>query len=406
MHPRTRTLADLAPELLRGKRVLVRVDYNVPLDSAGNIADDTRLRATLPTLKHLREGGARSLLVSHLGRPDGAPDPKASLAPVASWLAAHLEIPVALLTEPPGSTALLERAEALTEGEVALLENIRFHPGETRNDPDLAAALAELADGFVGDAFGAAHRAHASTEGVARAVQDRGGFAVAGSLMERELRFLRDALAEPARPFVVVLGGAKISGKMDIIEAVLPRVDRLLVGGAMANTFFRALGLDTGASLVEEDRVPMANALMERAGDRLVLPVDCVVGDRIEADADVRSVARTEVRGGDRIGDIGPKTQALFASILREAATIVWNGPMGVFECAPYAGGTEAVAVAMAKATEGGTLTVLGGGDSAAAAEGLGLASAMGHVSTGGGASLDLLAGKPLPGVDVLETVP
>jgi phosphoglycerate kinase len=385
--------------------VLVRVDYNVPLDAAGAIADDTRLRATLPTLAVLREGGARTVLVSHLGRPDGSPDAKASLAPVAAWLEHHLGVAVPLLVEPPGSEALRARVEALGEGDMAILENIRFHPGETRNDADLAEALAMLADGFIGDAFGAAHRAHASTEGAARKVRERGGFAVAGHLMDRELRFLRDALQEPARPFVAVLGGAKISGKMDVIEGVLPRVDHLLVGGAMANTFFRALGLDTGASLVEEDRVAMAASLMERAGDRLVLPVDCVVGDRIEPDAEVRAVARTEVRAGDRIGDIGPETRALFASILEGAATVVWNGPMGVFECAPYAAGTEAVANAMAKATEGGTLTVLGGGDSAAAAEALGLASAMRHVSTGGGASLDLLAGKPLPGVDVLETI-
>lgn len=405
MSARTRTLADLPSDLLRGRRVLLRVDFNVPLDKAGAIADDTRLRATLPTLHDLRKKGAGILIVSHLGRPDGTPDPASSLAPVASWLEAHLGLSVPLLAGDPRSSDLRNDVEALDEGGVALLENIRFHPGETRNDEDLAAALADLADGYVGDAFGAAHRAHASTEGAARAVRAKGGFAVAGHLMERELRFLRDALDAPARPFVAVLGGAKISGKMDVIEGVLPRVDQLLIGGAMANTFFRALGLDTGDSLVEEDRIKMAADLMDRAGDRLVLPVDCVVGGEISPEAKVRDVPRTGVTSGDRIGDIGPETAALFASIIAEAGTVVWNGPMGVFECEPFAKGTKSVAEAMAAATGTGALTVLGGGDSAAAAEAMGLASAMSHVSTGGGASLDLLAGKALPGVDVLEVM-
>jgi len=403
---RTRMLRDLPADVLHGKRVLVRVDYNVPLDGGGEIADATRLRGTLPTLEHLRKSGARVVLVSHLGRPKGSPDPAATLQPVARWLSGALGTSVPLLTDPIGSPALVARIAQLNPGDVVLLENIRFHPGETSNDAELVETLAQLADGFVADAFGAAHRAHASTAGVPRLMRAHGGFAVAGFLMERELRFLRDSLAAPGRPFVAVLGGAKISGKMDIIDAILPRVDRMLIGGAMANTFFRALGLNTGDSLVEEDRVEMAAALMQRAGDRLLLPVDCIVGEEIGPSAAVQAASRSDVRDGDRIGDIGPETQALFASIIEGAATVVWNGPMGVFECEPYAGGTEAIAQAMAKATGQGTLTILGGGDSAAAAEALGLAEAMTHVSTGGGASLDLLAGKSLPGVEALEVLP
>jgi phosphoglycerate kinase len=402
---RTRTLKDLSAGDLRGKRVLVRVDYNVPLDGDGQITDTTRLRGTLATLDFLRKAGARVLLVSHLGRPKGAPDPAASLRPVAVWLSEALGSSIPFLADPPGSTELASAIERTTPGDVVLLENIRFLPGETANEEDLGEALASLADGFVGDAFGAAHRAHASNSGAPRIIRARGGFAVAGFLMERELRFLRDSLATPGRHFVAVLGGAKISGKMDIIEAILPRVDRMIIGGAMANTFFRALGLETGDSLVEEDRVAMAASLMERAGDRLVLPIDCIVGAEIGPSARVRAIPRTEVRAGDRIGDIGPETQALFKGIIAGASTVVWNGPMGVFECAPYASGTEAVAQAMARATEQGAVTILGGGDSAAAAEALGLSEAMTHVSTGGGASLDLLAGKELPGVDALEVV-
>jgi phosphoglycerate kinase len=375
----------------------------VPLDEAGSITDATRLAGTLPTLRFLREAGAKMILVSHLGRPKGEPDPLASLKPVAHWLEEALGVHVPLLTDLPGSSPLVHAVEAMAEGDLVLLENIRFLPGETANQEELGRALAGLADGFVGEAFGAAHRAHASTEAAPRHIREKGGFAVAGFLMEKELRFLRDSLANPDRPFVALLGGAKISGKMEIIEGILPRVDRMLVGGAMANTFFRALGLNTGDSLVEEDRVEMAAGLMDRAGDRLVLPIDCIVGHEITPSAQVRSTDRASVGSAERIGDIGPETQALFASIIQEAATVVWNGPMGVFECEPFAGGTKAVAMAMAVATGQGSVTILGGGDSAAAAEALGLADAMTHVSTGGGASLDLLAGKPLPGVDALE---
>jgi phosphoglycerate kinase len=402
---RTRTLADLDPADLRGRRVLVRVDYNVPLDAQGRITDAIRIESTLPTLRWLVGAEARVILVSHLGRPDGEPDPSASLSPVAAWLREATGWSVPLLPEDPGSAELQARVEALADGEVALLENIRFHPGETRNDPDLAEELGGLADLFVGEAFGAAHRAHASTVGAAKVIRQAGGAAVAGHLMEKELRFLRDTLQAPARPFVSIMGGAKISGKIELIEAILPSVDRLLVGGAMANTFLRALGLATGASLVEEDRVELAADLLERGGEKILLPVDAVVASEISPEAATRVVARTDVGEDDRIGDIGPATRALFAQEIAGAATVVWNGPMGVFEIPSFAAGTFDVARALAQATGNGTLSVVGGGDSAAAAEAAGVADRMSHISTGGGASLDLMAGKALPGVDILETV-
>ena len=404
MH-RTRTLSDLDPADLRGRRVLVRVDYNVPLDAEGRITDPIRIQATLPTLRLLVEAGARVMLVSHLGRPDGQPDPKASLAPVASWLQEATGWRVPLRSESPGSSGLRSELEALEDGQVALLENIRFLPGETKNDPELARELGSLADLFVGEAFGAAHRAHASTVGAAEVIRRNGGSAVAGRLMEKELRFLRDTLRAPARPFVSIMGGAKISGKIELIEAILPSVDRLLVGGAMANTFFRALGLDTGASLVEEDRIDLAADLLERGGEKILLPVDAVVATAIAPDAVTRVVARDEVGGEDRIGDIGPATRDLFGQEIAAAGTVVWNGPMGVSEFTPFAAGTFEIARALARATGRGTVSVVGGGDSAAAAEAAGVADQMTHISTGGGASLDLLAGKSLPGVEVLETV-
>jgi phosphoglycerate kinase len=402
---RTRTVSDLDAADLKGRRVLVRVDYNVPLDDDRRIADPIRIEATLPTLRLLVDAGARVILVSHLGRPDGAPDPAGSLAPVASWLGDATGWDVPLLVEAPGSPELAARVAGLEDGDVVLLENIRFFPGETANDPAFGAALAELGDLFVGDAFGVAHRAHASNVGAPEAIRARGGAAVAGRLMERELRFLRDTLRAPVRPFVSIMGGAKISGKIDLIEAILPTVDRLLVGGAMANTFFRALGLETGDSLVEEDRIDMAAELLERGGEKILLPVDVVVADEISAAARTRIVDRDEVGAGDRIGDIGPATRALFASEIRGAGTVVWNGPMGVSELEAFAEGTFEVARTLADATDEGTLSVVGGGDSAAAAEDAGVAARMTHISTGGGASLDLMAGKELPGVAVLQVV-
>lgn len=396
-------LSEVEPAFLRGLRALVRVDFNVPLDETGEIADDTRIRATLPTLRRLREGGARLVLVSHLGRPEGRSDPELSLRPVARALSEALGAPVEFRDEDPGSRELAGHVGKMQDGDVMLLENIRFHPGEPRNDPELAEALGSLGDMFIGDAFGVAHRAHASNVGAAEAIRAREGRAVAGLLMETELRFLQDTLSEPDRPFVAVMGGAKISGKIDLIEAILPSVDRLLVGGAMANTFLRAMGLETGASLVEEDRVDMAKDLMDRAGEALILPVDAVVADRIAPDAEGRAVDRSEVTAGDRIGDIGPRSRSIFEREIGSAGTVLWNGPMGVFEMAPFAEGTRTVARAIAAVTDGGAVSVVGGGDSAAAARDAGVASRMTHVSTGGGAALDLLAGRALPGVDVLD---
>jgi len=401
--PPVSTLRELDDTELRGVPVLVRVDFNVPFTDSGGVSDDTRIRAALPTLRHLREAGARSVLASHLGRPDGAPDPAYSLRPVAERLADLLEAPVPLLEDPPGSPELGAAVDGLPDGGVALLENVRFLPGETSNDPELSRALGELAGVFVGDAFGTAHRAHASTVGAPEAIRARGGRAVAGFLMERELHFLAETLESPERPFVVVMGGAKISGKIDLIEAILGRADRILVGGAMANTFFRALGLETGRSLVEEDRVEVAGEILERAGDRLILPVDCVVADEISATAITRTVDRGEVGTDDRIGDIGDRTREVFGREIARGRTLVWNGPMGVFEMPPFAGGTHHVASALALAADGGAVVVVGGGDSAAAAEQAGVAARMTHISTGGGASLDLMSGMDLPGVDVLE---
>ena len=355
-----------------------------------------------PTLELLTGAGARVVLLSHLGRPKGAPDPKYSLAPVAARLGELLGHPVKFVPEPAGEAAAAA-VRSLADGEVALLENTRFLPGDTENDPALAAQWAALGDLFVNDAFGAAHRAHASTSGLAEAVRAKGGQAVSGLLMARELRFLGDALDRPERPFVAILGGAKISGKIDVIDALLPRVDRLLIGGAMANTFFKALGLEVGASLVEDDRLDLARKTLEAAGDRLVLPVDCVVAPEIAEGASTRVVERSAVGAGDRIGDIGPATRAAYGREIAGAGTILWNGPMGVFEIDAFAEGTVAMAHAVAAACDRGATAVLGGGDSASAVERAGVAERITHVSTGGGASLEFLAGAVLPGVAALD---
>jgi len=404
---RTLTLADLAEPDLRGRRLLVRVDYNVPLDGNLTIVDPVRIEATLPSLRRLRDAGARTILVSHLGRPDGEEDPDASLKPVARFLSEELGFPVPLLTEVPGTDELMARVGALEDGDIALLENIRFQPGETGNDPELASALARLGNGgFVGDAFGVAHRAHASNVGAAGVIREQGGFAVAGYLMARELHYLGDVLREPERPFVAIMGGAKISGKIDLIRAILPRVDRLLIGGAMANTFFRAMGLQTGQSLVEEDRVDLAGELLEEAGGKLILPVDCVVAGDIREDVATRIVDRNSIGTSDRVGDVGPDSRALFAAEVEKASTVLWNGPMGVFELSPFSQGTFHLARAIADLADAGAIAVVGGGDSASAAREAGVADRMTHISTGGGASLDFLAGEELPGVAVLDTVP
>ncbi|MGD8319364.1 MAG: phosphoglycerate kinase [Gemmatimonadota bacterium] len=394
-------LSDLDPATLKGRTVVVRADLNVPLDG-DVITDDRRIRASLPTVELLVGAGARVVLLSHLGRPKGKPDPAYSLAPVARRLGELLGGPVRFVDAPVGEK-VTHGVEALSDGEVALLENTRFESGETDNDPDLAGRWASLGTLFVNDAFGTAHRAHASTAGLAEAMRRKGDDAVAGLLLARELRFLGGALDDPERPFVAILGGAKISGKIDVIESLLPRVDRLLVGGAMANTFFRAMGLETGASLVEEDRIDMARDVLERAGDRILLPVDCVVGREIAEGVDTRVVERTDVGPGDRIGDVGPDTLAAFGKEIAGARTLVWNGPMGVFEVDAFAEGTMALARAVAEACDGGATGVLGGGDSAAAAERAGVTDRLTHVSTGGGASLEFLAGAELPGVSTLS---
>jgi len=399
---RKKTLREIPETRLRGRTVLVRVDFNVPLDDEGRVADDTRLERSLPTIRRLVDAGARVVLLSHLGRPGGEEVPGLSLAPVADRLSALLDRPVAFQGRCDGEAVRVASA-SLEDGDVVLLENTRFHVGEKGNDPELAEAWAGPAHLFVNDAFGAAHRGHASTEGVARAVREGGREAVAGFLMEEEVHYLEEALTDPERPFLAVLGGAKISGKIDAVRNLLPRVDRLLVGGAMANTFLKALGLEVGRSLVEEDRVGTARELLEEAGDRLLIPVDCVAALRIEPGAETRTAARTEVGPEERIGDIGADTRGLFREEIARARTVAWNGPMGVFEVEAFAEGTWAVARAVAGVAERGGIAVVGGGDTAAAAERAGVADRVSHVSTGGGASLDLLAGAKLPGLEALS---
>jgi phosphoglycerate kinase len=396
---RTRTVRDLTDAEFAGRRALVRVDFNVPLTSTGEVADDTRISAALPTIRWLAERGARIVLLSHFGRPKGAPDPRYSLAPVARRLETLLGREVRFLGETIGPTAVAA-TRALRDGEVLLLENTRFLAGEESNDDEVARAFAALGDLYVNDAFGAAHRAHASTTGVAAHCRP----AVAGLLMEKELAYLGDALAAPERPFVAILGGSKISGKIDVVEALLPKVDHLLIGGAMACTFFRAMGCETGRSLVEPERIDMARDLLDRAGATLELPVDAIVAPSLEAGDRARAVARDAVPPDEAVFDIGPASIARFAAIVAGAKTVLWNGPMGVFERPPFDAGTRAIAQAMAEATDRGATTIVGGGDSAAAVAEAGLEARMSHVSTGGGASLEFLEGKRLPGVAVLDT--
>ncbi len=396
---RKKTLADWAPRF--GEPVVARVDFNVPLRD-GEVADDTRIERSLPTLRRLAGAGARLVLLSHLGRPGGRPRPEASLAPVAARLGELLGRDVEFVSEPVGKRTRA-RALSLAPGGILVAENTRFLEGETRNDPALAAAFAALGAHFVNEAFGTAHRAHASTSGLALAMRAKGGEAVAGLLLEREMRVLGDALENPERPFVAVLGGAKVSDKIAVVEPMLARADRVLVGGALANAFFRALGLEIGRSLADAADADLAIRLMEDAGDRLLLPVDCVVASRLAPDAAVREVPRASVGARDRIGDVGRASRRIFAAELDRARTVVWNGPMGVFEMAPFAGGTVAVARSVAAATAAGATTVAGGGDSAAAVRAAGFADVFAHVSTGGGASLELLAGKTLPGLEALS---
>ena len=393
-----KTVRDLSDAEVRGQRALVRVDFNVPLNEDGNITDDTRIRAALPTIELLIERGARPVILSHLGRPKGKPDPKYSLQPVAKRLEDLTGCKV-IFVESTDSDEALKASHKLRPGQILLLENTRFLGGEEKNDPRLARALAELGDCFVNDAFGAAHRAHASTVGVAEHLRP----AVAGLLMQMELEYLGGALANPKRPFIAILGGAKISGKIEVIEQLLPKVDGLLIGGAMACTFYRAMGLETGKSLVEEDRVPMAKDLLARGGMRLTLPHDAMVAPSLEQASAAKAVPRNAIPKDQAMFDIGPQTAASYSRAIATAKTIIWNGPMGVFETRPFDAGTRAIAEAMANATGKGATTIVGGGDSAAAVAEAGLEKKMSHVSTGGGASLEFLEGKKLPGVEALD---
>ena len=392
-----RTLDSLDPAGIDGRRALVRVDFNCPIKD-GAVTDNTRIRAALPTIKYLRERGARVVLLSHLGRPKGGPDPKYSMQPVVRELERLLGAPVTFLPDLT-SEASVTATRRMPRGGVAVGENTRFYPGEEKNDAALAERLAALGDFYVNDAFGSAHRAHASTEAVARRLKP----AVSGFLMQQELRYLGEALHQPKRPFVAVLGGAKISGKIDLIEALLPKVDAVLLGGAMACTFFRAMGLETGNSLVEEDRLDLARQLMAKAGGKLVLPSGGVIAQKLESGTETRAVGRDAIPAGWAVFDIDPATERDFAGRIAGAGTVVWNGPMGVFETPPFDHGTLAVAQAMADATAKGAVTVIGGGDSAAAVAQAGLSDRITHVSTGGGASLEFLEGKELPGVAALD---
>ena len=387
------TIRDLE---VRGRRVLVRVDFNVPL-GAGAITDDARIRAAVPTILALREAGGRVILISHLGRPDGVVVESLRLAPVAARLAARLGVPVHAVPECVGPVAQAA-VDALHDGDVALLENVRFHAGEESNDPGFVSALAALGDLYVNDAFGTAHRAHASTEGIARRLP-----AVAGLLMEREIEIMGAALASPRRPFVAVVGGKKVSDKIGVLRNLVGRADHLLVGGAMANTFLKAQGHATGASYVEATAAGVVGEILaeaSRAGTHLELPVDLVIAPRLGADAPSRVVSVDGVPDDQMALDIGPETVARFAEVLRGAGTIIWNGPMGVFEMAPFAAGTMGVALAVAGS---GATTIVGGGDSVAALEASGLADRITHVSTGGGASLEFLEGRELPGIAALR---
>ena len=374
------------------KKVLVRVDYNVPI-ADGKVTDDTRIRAAMPTLEYLLQNGAAVILCSHLGRPKDGPDPKYSLRPVAAHLSELLGKPVAFAEDCIGPQAEVA-ARSLKSGDILVLENTRFHPQETKNDPEMARQLASLAEIYVNDAFGSAHRAHASTEGVAHFLP-----AVAGFLLEEEIRYLGQVIEDPKRPFIAILGGAKISDKIGVIRNLLTKADSVLIGGGMANTFFKAQGYTVGDSLVEEEALKTAHQLLHDGGTHLRLPVDVVIADRFEADAAMKLMPMGPIPDGWRILDVGPETVAAFGRVIAAASTIVWNGPMGVFEFPRFADGTFGIAHHIA---ESDAVTVIGGGDSVAAINQAGLYDRITHISTGGGASLEMLEGLVLPGLAAL----
>ncbi len=390
-----KTVRDITP---KGKRILMRADFNVPMDENRKITDDSRILGALPTIQYLLDAGAKLILMSHLGRPKGEVNPKYSLAPVAERLSELLGKPVKMSKDVIGEDAKKLVAE-LKDGDVMLLENLRFHKEEEANDDGFAKALASFGDIYVNDAFGTAHRAHASTEGVTRFIDT----SVSGFLIEKELKFLGEAVENPERPFVAILGGAKVSDKIGVIENLLNKVDVLLIGGGMAYTFIKAMGGNIGKSLLEEDKIELAKNLLEKAEEKnvkLLLPVDTLIADVFNNDANTDVVKTGEIPDTWQGLDIGPKTRELFASEIKKAKTVVWNGPMGVFEMPTFAEGTKAIAKAMAEC--GGT-TIVGGGDSAAAVESMGFGDKISHISTGGGASLEFLEGKELPGVKALS---
>lgn len=396
-----KTIANLTSADLSGKRVLVRADFNVPLDGDGKITDDTRIRAALPTIQDLTSKGAKVVLASHFGRPKGQVNESMRLTPVAARLSELLGQSVTKCDDCIGDE-VAAKIGALQNGQVALLENVRFHAGEEANDPEFARQLAAVADLYVNDAFGTAHRAHASTEGVTHHLSP----SVAGYLIEKELKYLQAAIESPQRPLAAIVGGSKVSSKIGVIETLLDKVDKLLIGGGMIFTFYKARGLAVGKSLVEEDKLDLARKLEAKAKEKgvaLLLPTDVVVADNFAADANAQTVSINDIPDGWMGLDIGPNSVKEFQTALSDCKTVIWNGPMGVFEFDKFAAGTDAVAHSLAAITETGADTIIGGGDSVAAVEKVGVAEKMSHISTGGGASLELLEGKVLPGIAALD---
>ena len=395
-----KSIADLNPD---GKTVLVRVDFNVPQDKDGVITDDRRIRMAVPTIRSIIDRGGKAILMSHLGRPKGQGSPALSLAPAAQRLGELLEQPVVLANDTGGQDSTA-KAKVLSAGEVLVLENVRFNPGEKKgDDADYVAGLANLADIYVNDAFGTCHRTEASMYAVPKKMKEMGKSAVVGFLVEKEIQYLSDAVGQPKRPFVAILGGKKVSDKIAVITNLLRICDHILIGGAMAYTFSLAQGGSTGDSLVEQDKLELAKQLLQDGGDKLVLPVDTHCADDFSSDANKEVVKAGEIRDGFEGLDIGPDTAQRYAEIIRGAGTVIWNGPMGVFEMPPFDAGTKTVAGAVAAATQNGAITIIGGGDSAAAIDQLGYADKVSHVSTGGGASLEMLEGKAFETVDILD---